>query len=226
MQGFWIKKEDRSSCILFLSGWGMDPSPFISIPVHNHDLFMIYDYTKVDIPHIEEITKMYSSTHLVAWSMGVWIAGKYFTSLKDRFTSATAVNGTLMPIDDNYGIPAKAFDVMINEFSPDVLEQFYCDMFDQPDEIDRFLGSKPTRSLESIANELKFLQHNYAEQGPGDDIFTRKIVGTRDRIFMARSQQKSWGKENCVRVKAGHFPFYDWPSWDQIVDGGSQGLCE
>lgn len=197
----------------------MDPEPFRSIPVVNHDLLMVYDYRTVEPSAIIKKVEKYAYLDLVAWSMGVWIAGKYFTTYKDRFSSAIAINGTLEPIDNRCGIPVSAFKGMAEEFSPAILEQFYRDMFDQPEKAARFLNSRPERHLESIAAELHTLQQKYEEHGPGDDIFTRKIVGSRDKVFQARSQLRSWGKEHCVRIKASHFPFYDYSSWDGLING-------
>ena len=223
MQSNWLAKKKKSSCILFLAGWGMDTSPFRSIPAVDHDLLIVYDYRLINPSDIIKQVETYVSLHLVAWSMGVWIAGKFFIPFRDRFTSTTAINGTLNPIDDQFGIPPEPFDEMVRSFSPQVLEKFYRDMFDQPDNAERFLNTRPNRPLESIASELQTFRQNYNELGPGEDIFTSKIVGSRDRIFQARSQLRSWGKKNCTRIKAGHFPFYDWSSWDTIIDGGSQG---
>lgn len=198
----------------------MDPSPFSLIPAVDYDLLMVYDYRQVDPSGILMLTEQYDCLHLVAWSMGVWIAGRFFSAWQDRFTSATAVNGTLTPIDDQGGIPPKAFAAMISGFSPAALEGFYRDMFDRPDQAARFLHYKPRRTPESVLAELQTLQQMYGELGAGDDIFGRKVVGSRDKIFPARSQLHSWGKANCERIKAAHFPFYDWSSWDRIIGGG------
>lgn len=218
-------QEDKPSCILFLSGWGMDPAPFRSTKVNKHDLLMVYDYSWVEPEAIIKKLNKYDSLHLVAWSMGVWVAGKYFSSYKDRFSSAIAINGTLKPMDDTCGIPVKAFNEMVSGFSSAVLEQFYKDMFDQVDQSQSFLDSRPERSQKSIATELQTLQQNYGVLGAGDDIFTKKIVGSRDRIFPARSQLRSWGKKSCECIKAGHFPFYNWSNFDLIINGDTKNSC-
>ena len=204
----------------------MDSIPFRSIPAIDHDLLMVYDYRQIDPTAIIKLTGQYDSLHLVAWSMGVWIAGSFFSDYKDRFTSSMAINGTLNPIDDQYGIPVKAFDTMISDFSSPVLDEFYRDMFDQQDQTEQFFYNRPHRSTESILTELQTLRRLYTEHGPGHDIFDRKIVGNRDRIFPARSQLRSWGKENCKRIQAAHFPFYNWSSWDLITSQGLQGSCD
>ena len=192
----------------------MDSIPFRVIPVIDHDLLMVYDYRQTEPSSIIKLIEKYDSLYLVAWSMGVWIAGKFLSQYKDLFASSMAINGTLTPIDDQFGIPVKAFDTMINDFSPAVLDEFYRDMFNQQDQAQQFFCNRPDRSPESILNELQTLRHLYDEHGPGDDIFDRKLVGSRDRIFPARSQMRCWGKENCELIQAAHFPFYDWSSWD------------
>lgn len=203
----------------------MDPAPFRAIPATDHDLLMAYDYRQVEPSTLLTLTKQYDTLHLLAWSMGVWIAGKFFAGCRDRFASATAMNGTLTPVDDHCGIPPTAFAAMIRAFSPATLDGFYRDMFDREDQAARFLHNKPCRSPKSMLTELQTLRQLYETLGPGEDIFNRKLVGSRDRIFPARSQLHSWGKKNCERIKAAHFPFYDWSSWDRII-GGIQDQCD
>lgn len=219
MKSYWLHKQDHSSCIVFLAGWGMDPTPFQEIPAGDHDLLLVCDYSSCDPAAIVSEIKQYQSIHLIAWSMGVWIAGSFFAENEEMFTSATAVNGTLTPIDEQTGIPPKPFDEMIKNFSLQVLESFYFDMFDDPGQAERFLNSKPTRSLSSIATELKVLRKSYIELGPGRDFFTNRVVGTRDKIFPARSQLRSWGDNQNIRIRDGHFPFYNLSSWDTIIAG-------
>lgn len=226
MQNCWLEQNNRSTCILFLAGWGMDAAPFRTTFVEGHDLLVAYDYRQVEPSFIIQQIEKYDTVHLIAWSMGVWIAGTFFSAYQNLFESITAINGTLKPIDDQCGIPAQIFDDMISNFSADILKQFYQDMFDKQTHAERFLNSRPERAHDSILAELRSLRNMYDELGPGDDIFSCKIVGTRDRIFPARSQQRSWGKENCERIKASHFPFYEWSSWDSIPNGGCRSSCK
>jgi len=178
---------------------------------------MVYDYRQIDPSPVMEQLDEYDTLHLIAWSMGVWIAGTFFATYRNRFSSATAVNGTLQPIDEQCGLPPGAFAAMIDRFSSAELDRFYLDMFDQADQADRFLQSRPNRPGNSILEELRALRKIYLDRGPGTDLFTRRIVGTRDRIFTARAQLRSWGKERCERFKIPHFPFYDWSSLTPIT---------
>ncbi|GAB4341335.1 MAG: hypothetical protein Kow0089_15600 [Desulfobulbaceae bacterium] len=218
MRTCWLSHRGRSSCILFLAGWGMDPEPFRSIPAQNHDLLMAWDYREIDPTPLRELSRSHTSLHLVAWSMGVWVAGRLPEDVQDCFASAVAVNGTPHPVDDRRGIPVRAFDAMIRDFSPDVLEDFYRSMFEDEEETARFLDHLPQRSAASVHAELVALRRMYERFGPGRDIFTRRLVGARDRIFPARSQLRSWGRDSCTTITGGHFPFYRLPSWDVLVE--------
>jgi len=196
----------------------MDPHPFEMIPSPNHDLVMVYDYRDLMLPELDDLLgETYENLHLVAWSMGVWAAGFLPLEIRNRFASTTAVNGTLTPIDKRYGIDPAAFTNMIETFSSASLEQFYLSMFTERTEAEQFLAHRPQRSPAMILEELICLRNSYETHGPARDIFTRKLVGSRDRIFPARNQIKSWGRDRCIVIKAPHFPFYGWPGWDHLI---------
>jgi len=108
---------------------------------------------------------------------------------------------------------------MIDTFSEATLEQFYSDMLSDRADAERFLSHRPRRRPENVLAELIRLRQAYRQHGPAKDIFSRKIVGSRDRIFPARNQIRSWGKKNCAVIKAPHFPFYGWQSWEHLPAG-------
>jgi biotin synthesis protein BioG len=145
--------------------------------------------------------------------MGVWAASwlsqhdPRFAAL--RFNSATALGGTLSPIHDHCGIPVKDFEEMLGSFSLARQESFYRSMFDSEAETERFLRCKPCRSVELLWDELENLYklcRNSSSRLP--DIYSRRLVTARDRIFPARNQVRAWGKENCTSLALPHCPFY------------------
>jgi biotin synthesis protein BioG len=218
MQNSWLHKQDRNSCIIFFGGWGMDPTPFQDIEVLAHDLLMVYDYSRLEPWNFRDFPAgSYEHLHLVAWSMGVWAAAYAVAGQEKHFATTTAINGTLSPIDDTRGIERKAFADMISGFSPPVLHAFYESMFTDPAETGRFLRNRPQRPEENILHELVSLGRYYDHLQPVDNIYGRIIVGSRDRIFPARNQLRSWGRDKCSIIKAPHFPFYQWSSWDHII---------
>lgn len=192
----------------------MDPAPFRSLPAAGYDLLMLYDYRELELDRIGNMLPAgYRHLYLVAWSMGVWVAGFLPRSCCNRFAAAIAVNGTTTPIDERRGIAPKAFDDMIGAFSAGTLEAFYRNMFYDRRQADLFFRNRPRRPAESILEELVLLRRAYLEHGPSADIFTRRIVGSRDRIFPARSQLRAWGRDRCTVMQLPHFPFYALPDW-------------
>lgn len=217
MQAHWLSQKNSSSCILFFAGWGMDPTPFTVAATGRHDLLMVYDYRQSDLADLPDLTAEYQDLHLVAWSMGVWVAARLFEKRRELFTSATALNGTLNPVDDRCGIPVKTFDDMIGSFSNVALEMFYTNMFDELGEAKLFLQNRPQRPPDEMRQELAVLRDAACSYPPGRDMYANKIVGSRDRIFPARSQIRSWGKENCTIRRIPHFPFYGNFCWDDLI---------
>lgn len=215
MQTHWLHHTGAQECVLFMAGWGMGPEPFLSIPAGGMDVLMVYDYTNLSIKKLETQIPADRCVHLLAWSMGVWVASCCLNSYS--FSTATALGGTCRPIDDTFGIPAIFFDATLSDFSASVLESFYVSMFDHKDQAAGFLRKRPQRSLEALFLELKALRLSVSRKPEGTDIFTRHGVTTRDKIFPARNQLRAWGKGNAVKLPWPHFPFYDHTDWRALL---------
>jgi biotin synthesis protein BioG len=217
MRTCWLSRTGQPSCLLFFAGWGMDPEPFRPIVPEGHDLLLFYDYRELHEPDPAALLpRGYQRLSLLAWSMGVWVAGCLLAACRHRFNTAVAVNGTLSPIDDRDGIPALAYASMLATFSPRALLDFYASMFVDQAGLDRFLANRPRRPAEEVRAELTALRAHYLAHGPAEDIYSKKLVGSRDRIFVARAQVRSWGRERCRTFQGPHFPFYDL-SWDDLL---------
>lgn len=222
MQFQWLNRENNPDCILFMAGWGMGPEPFQDMAAGPVDLIMVYDYRSLEdcdlFSLLPENTKC--RIHLLAWSMGIWVAGRLLKNFcfTSTFSSTTAISGTCRPIDDRYGIPCQLFDEMIHDFSPEVLNDFYSAMFDSTEHADQFLNHPPNRPLERLKEELVSLHAACRVMPEVPDIFHRRIVTTRDRIFPPRNQIRSWGRDNCESIALPHFPFYQWSSWAELLE--------
>jgi len=207
MQGYWLENKNKSRCILFMAGWGMGPEPFASLAAGDYDLFFCYNYRTLSLPDMSMFSG-YDHLELIAWSMGVWVAAGLFSGREKLFTRATAIGGTLQPINDKTGIPTTAFDATIETLDEARLEEFYASMFDGPAQSKEFMTSRPVRSVSSVREELISLRSAVQGAGSTPDIFNRRIVTMRDRIFPARNQLRAWGKPRTKRMKWPHFPFY------------------
>ena len=166
-----------------------------------------------------ELLAEYEQCHLVAWSMGVWAAGYLLHEVQDRFTTRTAIGGTLDPVHATAGIPPEAYDFILENFTQNLLNDFHQSMFTDENEAQRFFNSRPDRSLDDLLAELSAFKEHYVTYGASADIFTQKIVTSRDRVFPFKNQLRAWGKKESTVLKLPHFPFYALSGWDALVDG-------
>ena len=216
MQTCWLNQHDNPDCILFMAGWGMGPEPFRTVMREAVDVFMVYDYRSLEDCDLTTLLPTNRRLHLLAWSMGVWVAGRLLEQVV--FSSATALGGTCRPVDDRYGIPHKVFRKTIAHFSPDVLHDFYNAMFDNTAQARQFLARQPDRPLAELKDELVLLYDSCRLHPEAADIFQTRIVTSRDRIFPARNQIRAWGRDNCTSVVLPHFPFYQWTGWMELLE--------
>lgn len=210
MKSCWLQRGTGGDCLLFVSGWGMGPEPFTAVDFGPIDVLLIYDYRSMESSAVVPLVPQ-QRLHLLAWSMGVWAAAwlaRYdplFARL--RFSSTTALGGTLFPLDERCGIPAAQFKTLLDTFSPANMEQFYHSMFASAEEAERFLHYLPRRSSTELREELHSLYEcSSTTQLP--DIYNRRLVTARDRVFSPRNQVRAWGRERCETLPLPHFPFY------------------
>jgi biotin synthesis protein BioG len=212
MKTCWLRRKGSSDCLLFMSGWGMGPEPFAEVDFGLSDVLLVYDYRDWTASELAVLAER-SNVHLLAWSLGVYAAAwlaqhdPLFAALP--FRSATALGGTLQPVDDRCGIPAQQFEAMLKCLTPNALDVFYRSMFDEEREVEHFLRRKPGRSVVELRDELESLYKLCrSSQAQLPDIYSRRIVTARDRIFPARNQIRAWGREKSSLLALPHFPFY------------------
>ncbi len=85
----------------------------------DHDLLICYDYQDLNL---DFDFSAYRHIRLVAWSMGVWAAERALQGI--RLKSATAVNGTGLPCDDNFGIPDTIFKATLDNLTENTRLKF------------------------------------------------------------------------------------------------------
>lgn len=219
MDTAWLHRTGQRDCLLFLSGWGMDPEPFLALPAEGLDLCMLSDYRTLEPVSLEPFAG-YERLHLLAWSMGVWVAGHLLAGQAEAFATTTALAGTLVPVDGQRGIPPASYQALVDSFDQQTLDGFYRSMFDDEAEQERFLAVRPRRSLAELGQELRAFRQAFDQHGPGADIFQRAIVTGRDRIYSGRNQLRAWGKERSTVTNWPHFPFYACSGWRALLAPG------
>lgn len=218
MRYSWLSQKGLSTCVLFMTGWGMDSLPFTSIPANGFDILMVSDYRDLDPVNIELLNN-YEQCHLVAWSMGVWVAGHLLHDVQNHFSTRTAIGGTLDPIHPTTGIPPKDYDFLLHNFTQELLHDFQLSMFTNQNEAQRFFHNRPERHLDNLLSELGAFKEHSLIHGASADIFTQKIVTSRDRVFPFKNQLRAWGKKESKTLKLPHFPFYTVSGWEALVNG-------
>lgn len=205
----YINKGNKR-LILFYSGWASNPQTFHRIKSSDSDVWICYDYTFLYKP---EGLEKYNEIHLIAWSLGVWASCQTVADIP--FTSATAINGTPLPVDNIMGIPTNIFKGTYETLSVENLQRFNQRMCGNKTILEEFLHFPCTRDIEELRNELISIQQ--AKVLSDTQLFTHAIISTNDRIFPSNNLSNYW-KNKChvTEIDAPHYPFYLWTEWREL----------
>jgi len=246
MNSIWLEKKNSNSLIIFFNGWGMDEHTVSYIKNDGYDILMFNDYrdfklTINDKTYIANHKKMY----LIAWSMGVWGAAKsvslpFLSSL--NFDKTIAINGTLMPIDNDYGIPLKGYVITEKGIKSRGMDKFFMRMFNNNNNRKLFKKYMPQRLLEEQIAELINIREVYSKSekfnccnnnNNNNNILWDKVyMSNDDMIFPFENQFKFWNQydknnyqhSNLKRIELkteGHYPFFLFKSWKNIIEDGN-----
>lgn len=226
MKYSWLAQSERKRLLLFCNGWGMDETPFLKLATTGMDVLVLSDFRAIDRQDGAAIlasirkTGQYDEIVLLAWSMGVWAAHQLFTGHENRFHRRIAVNGTLCPISDNYGIVKKLFTATAENWSKTSRFKFYRRMCADKYVLAEFLNNQPTRTLVDQQQELNWYLEHVGCHVAARDFFTEIWVSADDRIMTTENQLNFWGSTVHL-LQGGHFPFYQAGSWCQLVELGN-----
>jgi biotin synthesis protein BioG len=213
MTSIFLNKKQNPDLILFFNGWGMDHSRFVEWSSGPYDILAVHDFAQLEaLPDLSG----YKRIHLIAWSLGIWVAAKILADAKDGYSFATslAINGTLNPIDAQDGIPPAIFDGTIENWEDvSAREKFGL----------RVSGTTETLTLRSPENQHAELiaMHQLIKSSPRPpNIFKTALISTRDRIFPPASQRHFWSQcEDVTLIEKPmlHDPFVNMHSWEVVL---------
>ncbi|MGC9062882.1 DUF452 family protein [Calditerrivibrio sp.] len=210
-------KRKKENLIIFFSGFMMNKELFDFLKMNNYDLFFIDDYRDFTIDEsFSEDIESYFKVYLISFSLGVIAAADLLKGYKRYFNEAIAINGTLKPIDDFFGIPVNIFNGTLENLSDENLDRFYKRVFEKNyDLVNKYLSY----DIEKAKAELISIK-NLVDSGIlVENIYTKAIISEDDRIFPPSNQISFWQREvKQIFVSGGHFPFYQFESWDDIID--------
>lgn len=203
----WLNKKNNTKLIIFFNGWGMDDCVVKHLDFEDYDLLMFYNYNNIHTTFDFNLLDSYEETNIVSWSMGVMVAS-LFSQI--NATKKVAINGTLKPIDEKYGIHPKVYDLTIKGFNEKGREKFVSSMFENKEQIKNIFFSE--RELSEQHKELISLKSII----PNFDFKYDKIyISENDKIIPTKSQIEFWGiKPN---LKGGHCPFFNHTKWGYFL---------
>lgn len=221
----YFENNNSENLILFFCGWGMDENPF-SILKNNKDVLYVYDYTTPEFDCGCLDFSKYKKVCLLAFSYGVYAAA--IAKLPDnlKIASRIAINGTLMPVDDKYGVPLRQFELTEKMDSKTVVK-FRERLFGgekAKEHFELFEKNLPQRSAQSCTDELLGMKSYVEKIQPPQWNYDKIYIGSRDRCVPTRNQKNFWTElyknqesSNIIELETGHFPFYNYKSLDEIL---------
>ena len=199
----WLNLKQNRDIIIFFNGWGMDKSVVKHLDSGHYDVLMFYDYNTLNTEFDFNLLKNYEKRYLIAWSMGVMTA----TLFDIVYDKAVAVNGTLKPIDNNFGIPERIYDLTIKGFNEKGRERFMKTMFVTDSSIPNV-----ERDLENQKSELIALKQYSANM---DFKYNKIVISSDDKIIPSKNQCAFWKTE--PNLKSGHCPFLMFSNWEELL---------
>lgn len=213
MQFNWLNQQNNASLILFFNGWGMDAGVIKSLSCDGFDLLEINDYsTCTALPALPE----YDRVILIAWSLGVVAAAQ----CEINSDVAIAINGSLRPIDETFGIPPAIFQGTIDNWHERGRNKFNRRMCGDRETLAHFNTHSPCRTVEAQQQELIAIRDAVQNQPEPANIFDVAMVSSGDRIMPATAQTAYWKREKTavVELDASHYLFNRWNSWKELID--------
>jgi biotin synthesis protein BioG len=211
--------QKNENLIVFFSGFMMDPEIFDFLDRVGHDIFFIYDYRDFDIDNtIFEDVESYFKVDLISFSLGVSIAPHIMKNLSKDFSDSIAINGTLKPIDNYFGIPEKIFQGTLDNLSEENLDRFYKRVFgNNIEKFKKFLSYNVIKAKNELKSIQSFLQVNRLVE----NIYFKAIISEEDKIFPPSNQMSFWQHEvNVTFIPESHFLFGRFNKWSDILDVG------
>jgi biotin synthesis protein BioG len=203
----------------------MDARPFAPLTSREFDVVNLYDFRELATGLLPSgIFTDYGERILIGWSMGVWAGQRLFAHCHQLFSRTIAINGTLCPIDNRYGIPRELFTGTREAWADLSRRKFYHRLCGGKEVEKCFLDHQPERTLLDQQAELAWYLEMSDCLEPKESIYREVAISADDRIVPTVNQLAYWGDEQVIRLTGGHFPFYRWSGWDELLEDQQSAL--
>lgn len=211
-----IQSNNSKSLILFFCGWGYDEACIAHLKTKKYDVKALYDYR-----HLEPESPMqlanYTHITVVAWSYGVWVANKVLGNAEQSIDQSLAINGTLKPVDDNYGIPVDIFNATLNSLTERSYQKFQVRVMGGSTNYSNNKGYLPARNFTDQKEELECLAEMFAIEPKVNLKWDKAICGSSDFIIGFDNQIRFWGDKSIIKSYP-HFIFDHYQTWDDLLN--------
>lgn len=221
MQFHLTKEQGNRRLLIFFTGWGTTPEVAAHLtPLPECDYLTAYDFRTLSPEMIPPLTD-YQEVYIVGWSMGVWALDRLAPHLPTP-TKAIAINGTPLPMHNQYGIPDKIFRGTLEGLDDDNRARFNRRMCGGKKLLAVF-NSFAARSTEDLREELygTYLQvKDLPDDTPTQLAWSEAIVSERDLIVPTANQLAYWQRHGvpCRQLKGvGHYPLLEYQSWEELI---------
>lgn len=186
-----INKGSSDFILVVSAGFAQSPAVFAPLVDKSIGLAVCYDWRLSD-DFSNDFLADYKQIGLLAWSLGVKMAGIPLKGFEHKLSYAIAYNGTCEGICKGRGINPRAYDLTIKSFSEQTFFNFLEKMCESKEAFEAYLKLRgPFFPLNTYKEELIFLK-----ESPSYPInFNEAVIGLEDSIFPPLFQQVSW--ENC-----------------------------
>lgn len=220
MQTHLTHEEGNDRLIIFFTGWGTTPevATHLAIP-KGCDYLTAYDFRSVtsrEFPQLHE----YREVYIAGWSMGVWALDILAPYLPNP-TKAVAINGTPLPMHDEYGIPNDIFRGTLEGLDDANRARFNRRMCGGKSLLAVY-NSFAARTTDELRQELygTYLQvRDLADDTPPQLTWSEAVVASKDLVVPTSNQIHYWERHHVpIRMLqgVGHYPLMEFSSWEEV----------
>jgi len=199
MKLYWHIKNNHPHLILIFNGWGFDQRILRTFTAHPADILLVYDYSilaKENLPSFAD----YRQVDLLAWSFGVFAATEY-ASVLPQLKHCIAVNGTLTPVHDKYGIPPTIFYATLQNYNEEKQQRFARRIAGNLSAYHAMQDQLPQRSPQDQLNELIALEKRFHIPQTHKLNWTQAILSENDKIFPFDNMYSAWKMLDSINIK-------------------------
>lgn len=206
MKLYWHTQNNNSRLALVFNGWGFDGHILSAVDaLPGTDILLVYDYTTIE-PQQLACVQRYAQVDLVAWSFGVF-AANCCAEVLPVLNQCIAVNGTLQPVDDRYGIPRQIFQSTLQTYDEHNRKRFQMRLAGSASAYKAMQEQLPQRDVQNQLEELKALGQFFLTPPACRLNWTKAIVSNADKIFPPENMKAAWGELACVLDGEHHVDF-------------------